>query len=57
MIESQTPILENKLGETARQIVYSNKDVTVNIFNLIGDTFLWGLAISGVFYLTRVEKI
>ena len=58
MIQSPTPILEeNELGETARQLVYSNKDVTVNIFNLVGDILLWGLAISGVFYLTRVEKI
>ena len=41
----------------AHQLVFSNKDVTVNIFNLVGDILLWGLAIPVVFYLTRVEKI
>ena len=55
MIESQSPIFEEKPGETGRQLLYSNKDVTVNIFSLVGDIFLWGLAIPALFYLTRVE--
>ena len=55
MMQSETPILEDKLG--AHQLVFSNKDVTVNIFNLVGDIFLWGLSISAVTYLTRAEKI
>ena len=56
MIESESAIFEDKLGETARQLLYSNKDITVNIFNLVGDIFFWGLAIPTVFYLTRVEE-
>ena len=57
MIQSQSLIFDNQMSETSRQLFYSNKDVTVNIFNLIGDIFLWGLAISAAFYLTRAEKI
>ena len=58
MIESRSlnPIFDDKLDGTARQLVYTNKDITVNIFNLVGDMFLWGLAIPAFFFLTRVEK-
>ena len=56
MIKSRSPIFDDKLGETARKLVYTNKDITVYIFNLIGDVFLWGLAIPAVFLLHRVEK-
>ena len=58
MTESRSliPIVDDKLDETARQLLYSNKDITVNIFNLLGDIFLWGLAIPAVFLLHRVEK-
>ena len=54
MIESRSLIFEDKLGGTARQLVFFNKDVTVDVFNLIADIFLWGFAIAipaATFYL------
>ena len=53
MIESRSLIFEDKLGGTARQLVFFNKDVTVDVFNLVADIFLWGFAVAipATFYL------
>ena len=38
---------------TARQLVFSNKDVNVNFFDVFGSLFFWGFVLPAVVLLTK----